>query len=112
MIENNILEEVGGLNLCVTSARNLLLRGNQFRKTHGAKPGTTGAEFGIDQTAVIWLAACQGVRLEGNEIREMGPFATRALAVADDVRELSGAETGVRVRSSQGEDRPSPGPGR
>jgi len=97
VIENNTLEQVGGVNLCVTSAKNLVVRGNRFSETHRTKPGSTGAEYGIDQTAVIWIAACQGVRLEGNEVSGMGPLARRALAVAGDVQGLSGAETGVRV---------------
>jgi len=96
VIENNTLEQVGGVSLCVTSAKNLLIRDNHFRETHRTQPGNTGAEYGIDQTAVIWLAACQGVRLERNEVCGMGPFARRALAVAGDVQGLSGAETGVR----------------
>lgn len=97
VIEGNTFRGVSGANIVVTSARDVLIKGNRFAATHETAPPATGRAYGIDQAAVIWLGPCDGVRLEDNVIERMGPFGRRALWIDPSAKNVTGAETGARV---------------
>lgn len=65
-IERNIFQSIRGVNLVVSSARNVRIVSNQFLNAGLAVPPDTGHAYGIDQKAVIWLSDCEDVKLDGN----------------------------------------------
>jgi hypothetical protein len=68
LIEGNVFKGTSGVNLAISSAMNVVIRGNTFVELDQAVPGDTGAAFGIDQSAVIWLAESDDVTLAGNRV--------------------------------------------
>ena len=74
LIEGNVFKGTSGVNLAISSARNVVIRGNRFLDPDPSPPGDTGAAFGIDQSAVMWLAESDSVTLAGNRVA--GPVPT------------------------------------
>jgi len=85
LIEDNLFESIRGLNLNVSDAADVTVRGNTFRDTHRTDTGgagANGADFGIPADAVAFVAQSDRVRFEGNTIEGMGAFGRSALVVA------------------------------
>jgi predicted esterase len=57
---------IRGVNLVVSSARNVRIVSNDFRNAGLSAPPNTGAAYGVDQKAVIWISDCEDVKLDGN----------------------------------------------
>jgi hypothetical protein len=68
VIEQNTLRDINGVNVVVTSARNVTIRKNRFECARAAVKNSSGAEYGIDQKKVVWLESCAGVWLQGNVV--------------------------------------------
>ncbi|MDQ3813723.1 MAG: right-handed parallel beta-helix repeat-containing protein [Armatimonadota bacterium] len=97
LIENNTFDRVKGLNLLISSARNVTVKNNRFLNTHSTDPGWhNGADYKIDATAVIEVTQCDGVDFIGNVIENMGPFAKRAVFIDPSARNVTNVENGVR----------------
>lgn len=97
-IENNRFERVKGLNLFLSSARNVTVKNNRFRHTHRTDPGRhNGADYGIEASAVILVTHSDNVDFSGNVIEQLGSFATQALRVTSSAVKVHNVETGVRV---------------
>lgn len=103
VIRNNRMSDINGLSIAVSSARGVLIAGNRIAETHRAEPDITGAQYGIDQTAAIWIANCEGVTLTDNSVEKAGPFLKQLLVVASGTTSITGADSGVRS-SEQSED--------
>ena len=71
VIERNVFDGIRGVNLVVSSARNVRIVSNDFRNAGLSAPSNTGAAYGIDQRAVIWVSDCEAVTLEGNNAPAM-----------------------------------------
>lgn len=98
VIESNTFERVKGLNLFISSARNVAVKNNRFRHTHRTDPGLhNGADVGIDASAVIRVTHSDGVDFSGNVIEQLGPFAAQAVLVTASAANVRGVTTGVRV---------------
>lgn len=85
LIEDNLFESIRGVNLNVSDAADVTVRGNTFRDTHRTDTGGTGAngaDFGIPADAVAYVANSDRVRFESNTIEGIGAFGRDALVVA------------------------------
>lgn len=98
LIENNTFNRVKGLNLFISSAKNVTIKGNRFLYTHTTDPGRhNGADYGIDAKAIIEVTQSDGVNFNGNVIVNMGPFAKTAVLVDPSAKNVTNIETGVSV---------------
>jgi len=75
VIEKNVIEGGAGPHLVISSTKGLTVRGNQFVKTLNEPSPDTGASYGVPKDVVVWITKTSGVVYEGNEIKELGPFA-------------------------------------
>lgn len=98
-IEGNTFRGVCGPNIVVTSARDVLIRGNRFADVMRTTPPTTGAAYGIDPACVLWIDRSDGVRLEGNVVEKMGPFGKRTLFLGPGTKNVTGADGGGVILS-------------
>lgn len=103
-IEDNTLRGINGVNLCLTSARQVVVQGNRFLETHQTEPNHTGARYQIDQSSVVWIAQTQGVELTGNEVRGRGSFAGKVMTVAPTATGVVGADTGFQQQKRRQHD--------
>lgn len=103
VIQNNRLSDINGLSIAVSSAQGVVIAGNQIAESHRGNPDITGDQYGIDQTAAIWIANSDDVTITDNVIEKAGPFLRRPLVVAGGTTNIKGAESGVRVRAESEE---------
>ncbi len=68
VIENNEFSDVSGVNIVVTSTKDLRIKGNRFYKTGITTPNNTGSECGIEQNTVVYLKNCDVVFLDSNAV--------------------------------------------
>lgn len=109
LIEDNRMSDINGLSIAVSSARGVRIAGNRITGTHSGEPDVTGDQYGIDQTAAIWIANCDDVTLEGNTVESPGPFLKRLLVVSGGTAGIVGADTGVRPQREDAEPAEDPG---
>jgi hypothetical protein len=76
-----------------------MIAGNHIAETHRGEPDSSGAQYGIDQTAAIWISNCDDVTLKNNTVGKGGPFLKHLLIVAGGTTNLNGADSGVRSSS-------------
>ena len=103
VIQNNRMSDINGLGIAVSSARDVLIAGNTMSATHPGEPDRTGAQYGIDQTAAIWIAHCDEVTLKDNTVENAGPFLKQPLVLAGGNTNVKGADSGVRCISENRE---------
>lgn len=101
-IEGNLFHDVAGVHVVLGSVREGVVRGNRFERPGSAPPPSTGASFGIAQTAVVWIARSDGVGFEDNLATAPGPHATVPLAVGPGTTNLVGVADGVVFRVEAG----------
>jgi hypothetical protein len=101
-IEFNAFRNVAGVNLALGSLGKGFVRGNRFERPGWRPPPSTGASFGIAQTAVVWIARSDGVGFEDNLATAPGPHATIPLAVGPGTTNLVGVAGGVVFRVEAG----------
>ena len=75
VIEDNVFEDCSGPNLVMSSVRGAVVKGNRFIRPGHEMPNATGASYGIAKDAVVWIAECEGLQIEGNPVSAPGPFA-------------------------------------
>jgi hypothetical protein len=98
LIENNTFERVKGLNLFISSTRNVTVKNNRFLHTHRTDPGRhNGADYGIDTSSVILVTQSDGVDFHGNVIEQPGPFSKQAVLVTSSALNVHNADSGVRI---------------
>jgi hypothetical protein len=90
-ILNNTIIGGNGAAIGVTSADNVIIRGNVIRDVQQIKPGPTGTGLGMDNNAIVYLANCNDVTLAGNHIINAGPFISKALVCGPNVNSVTGA---------------------
>jgi parallel beta-helix repeat protein len=82
--EGNTVEYQDGINLLVTNARNVTIRGNRF--LHPMQHATDrGSTYGFDPNALIDLENDRGIALDSNEIVDPGPAMKTTLHVGVNV---------------------------
>ena len=72
VIENNTFSDVSGVNIAVTSANNVIIKDNKFYKTGMTTPNNTGADYGIDQNAVIYVNNVSDIIFDNNPVYSRG----------------------------------------
>jgi hypothetical protein len=98
LIEGNTFDSVKGLNLLISSAKDVVVKNNRFVNTHSTDPGRhNGADHNIDAKAVIVVSQSENVSFFGNVIEHMGPFADRAVVIGPGTKDVQGLETGIQV---------------
>ena len=95
VIEENTLRGINGVNLVVTSARDVTILRNRFEDANAVAPSSTGAEYGIDQKTVVWLESCEGVVLDGNVVTGRGTFGGKPLHTGKNVTRLVDDGNGI-----------------
>lgn len=95
VIEENTLRGINGVNLVVTSSRDVTIRRNRFEDANAVAPSNTGAEYGIDQRTVVWLESCEGVVLDGNIVTGRGTFGGKPLHTGKNVTRLVDDGNGI-----------------
>lgn len=111
-IEGNTFRDVNGVNIVIASAHTVLVQGNRFLDTQFTPPNTTGRAYGIDQTAIIWLGACDEVRFEENVASQRGVPAGQLVVTGPATGRVVGAATGVRLQMEKSEKAPPARPGK
>ena len=97
-VENNVFDRVLGANLIIRDTAGTAVRGNRFLHAHSADV-QSGTQFGIDPSAIIDVLQSRAVTLTRNTTDGLGPFGKRLIAVAPDVTDIHGAETGLTLTS-------------
>lgn len=77
VIENNTFEAGLGSQLVVSSTEDLIVKNNRFVSPQTEKAPDTGASYKIPNDPVVWITRTTGVKYEGNEIKDAGPFAAK-----------------------------------
>ena len=68
IIENNTFSDVTGVNIVVTSSKNIKIKGNRFYKTGITTANNTGADFKIDQNTVVYLKNIDQIVVDSNAV--------------------------------------------
>lgn len=93
VIEKNIFEDNAGVNLLVHGAQDVAISGNRF-----VRPQQRATQHGrdhYDPATLIWLDACEGVRLAANSVTQRGAFGTNFVGVTRTALHIAGAYEGV-----------------
>jgi len=88
LIENNLIQDSGGVAILVGSAKNVVVKNNRIVGSHQTPPLKFGATLGIDQSCAIYFTTCDGVVLKNNRIENPGKFLKKDMIVRDDVLNL------------------------
>lgn len=94
-IENNAIENSRGVQVLVTSASDVTIRGNRFISSHNL-PGGPGTRLNVDPSAVIWLHHVQDVKLEDNTIEGMGPHGKLPVIASPTAINVQGLTEGIK----------------
>lgn len=95
VIEKNTFEDNAGVNLLVHGAQDVTVHGNRFVRPQ--QHATNHGRDHYDPATLIWLDACDGVRLEDNRVYERGAFGTNLVGVTRTARNMVRADGGVGV---------------
>ncbi len=96
VIQDNVIDSVAGPGLIISYANGVQVNSNHFANTHPVD-STSGADVGIDNTAVVWIDEAEGVSLSGNTVKNLGPFGDNLVRVSSATSGLSGRDIGVRL---------------
>ena len=102
LVEGNRFEDTRGLDISVSSARGVTIRKNIFCDIMTASPSDSGARYGVNQHALIWLDHCEDIHVAGNLVYEPGAFLKDLVGgpgLSADV--LQQAIAGVSVRTGE-----------
>ena len=89
-IEGNTFIGIAGPNIVVASARNVSIHDNRFLDPQQTKPPTTGADYGIDRSSVLYIAQSDHVALAANYVKNPGTFLSKVLSIGPGVTNLTG----------------------
>ena len=98
-IEGNTIERCLGVNLLITSASDISVRGNHFRDTH-ADLWPRGESRGIDTRSVVWLDRVRSVRFDANTVTSMGEFGSSFVSGSTDISDIQGVSVTRSIRRS------------
>jgi parallel beta-helix repeat protein len=90
VIEGNTISGGNGAGIVISSAREVVIRGNRLEGLLHIPPNCTGAKYRLDNHAALWLAECDRVTLAGNKLVGPGPAMSRPLVCGEGVKHLDG----------------------
>lgn len=96
-IENNRIERAIGVNLQITSARDVVVRGNTFVDPLRVAGGH-GTRFGVAPGALVWVSKTNGVTFSDNTIVNPGQHLRQVLVTTETAENINGAEQGFQRR--------------
>ncbi|RPK55615.1 hypothetical protein EES43_26180 [Streptomyces sp. ADI96-02] len=97
-IEENVFQDIRGLNLNISELRNGTVRNNSFRSPQTAGYSATTNRCGIPKTSVVHVRESDGVAFTGNTVDRIGPLGKQAVTVDEkSVSGVTGLPQGVRV---------------
>lgn len=100
VIEDNLFDADDGVNILISSAQDVTIRGNRFEAPM-RHPTDFGKTKGVDAGALIWLTQCRGVNLESNTVSGAGEGLKRTIGTSDSA-EGSGFDAGVLKKADKG----------
>ena len=89
LIEGNMVQKGNGAAMVITSARNVEIRNNTIDQPQQVAPDGNGSSCGVDNHAVIWLAQCDSVVLQGNQILNPGPYISQPLVLGPGIKQVA-----------------------
>ncbi|MCX7007991.1 MAG: right-handed parallel beta-helix repeat-containing protein [Kiritimatiellaeota bacterium] len=95
VIEKNTFEDNAGVNLLIHGAQDVSVRGNRFVRPQ--QHATNHGRDHYDPATLIWLDACDGVRLTDNTAINLGTYGTKLVGVTRTARNITGVAGGVDV---------------
>jgi hypothetical protein len=96
VFEGNHFENNNGVNLVITSAKNVTIKDNVFQDDQNMKYPAAGESWGEDAGALINIAESTGVTLSGNTVIHPGTF-NHSLVKVLPGSQVTGADTGIRI---------------
>ena len=72
LIEKNIFKDVSGVNIAVTSSSNVNIKENRFYETGMSTWNTTGQNYDLSQSAVVFMNKCDKLTLDSNVVYMLG----------------------------------------
>jgi hypothetical protein len=97
LVEKNTIEDVSGVNVVVSSARNVMIRENIIKRTGLTTPNSTGGAYNISQNTVVYLANSSNVTLDSNEVIDQGLASLKELLNVSGLTETRG---GIFIRDN------------
>ena len=94
-IENNTIENTGGIGLVIVAAKDVTVRGNTIRNVAIDGPVKAGLAFGIDTTAAIYVNEAEGVVFENNSV-DIGTGSAKTIFAKGDNATVVNAEAGIK----------------
>jgi hypothetical protein len=98
LLDRNRFEGLNGVNLLITSACDVVVRGNRFIGPQHLQVAVGGAAWGEDPAALIFVTLSHRVRFEGNSVSGVGAFGGKPL-VATASAAIKGADSGILIES-------------
>jgi hypothetical protein len=96
VLASNHFEDIDGVNLLITSARDVLVKDNLFLHAKRAAASVAGIEWGESPDSLIFVTEAAGVRFEGNLVKDLGLYG-KELIHATPSAQIEGADSGLRV---------------
>ncbi len=97
VIEDNLIEDTASLALLITSARDVVVRDNRIVNPHRLPSAMTGAGFGVDPAAAVFISQASDIVLENNTLVLSESHAVTPLVVGPDVEHLHDQDNGIMV---------------
>jgi len=97
VLEDNRFENINGVNLLITSAADVLVKGNLFIHAQYARTSVAGAAWGEHPGALIFVTEAEPVRFENNVAEDLGPFQQVLIQTTVGGR-IERAGAGIQVR--------------
>lgn len=94
LIDKNTITDAVGVNILVTSARDVTIRNNHFIHPNQTK-AKTGSQAGVDGSALVWITASDHVQLSGNTFSNRGPFGGPTVEITPTALNVEGVANGV-----------------
>ncbi len=80
-VVDNVVERVPAWAISISNADGVDLSGNRFTATNQHPPGTIGAFWGTSPDEVVYVRDSSNVRLAGNVVEQLGPYASSLIRV-------------------------------
>ncbi len=96
VIEHNRFEGINGVNLLITSAKDVQVRNNLFIGAQTESAQTAGEKWGEDSGALIFVTEAADVRFSGNKVLDLGSF-NRKLVEATSSAQIEGSQSGIVI---------------
>ncbi|MGC4044787.1 MAG: hypothetical protein QM758_13420 [Armatimonas sp.] len=97
-IEGNTFEDISAANIWISSVRGLTLKGNRFLRPCQRPLSNSGADFGVEHSAVVRLRNCDRVHIARNMIEAPGPYTKQGISLDKTVTKVTNAGDGIRIQ--------------